>query len=175
MLYSNNCKMSYGQTAVIWQIALLWEYLLSLKCFRGVFVKGAKGLSGWRCPLFRRCESQWVQADGIEAEVLSQVFMDSNLPPPWSHRHQVTVLTLSSYTFNSTYLTLFYLPHCMLCQNRKSINHRVEESLGILFGLSPDSCENNTKSEFIFIVQVTCSMRIAYCYGGIIGHGVGHG
>lgn len=40
MLYNNNCNMNYGQTAVIWQIALLWEHLQSFKYFRGMFIKG---------------------------------------------------------------------------------------------------------------------------------------
>lgn len=44
---------SYGQTEVVWQIALLWEYLWSFSnFFRVVFVKlkGDKEWNGWRCP-----------------------------------------------------------------------------------------------------------------------------
>lgn len=44
---------NYGQSEVIWQIALLWEHLWSFSSFfRVVFVKPKddKEWNGWRCP-----------------------------------------------------------------------------------------------------------------------------
>lgn len=44
----------------------------------------------------------------------------------------ISTLTFSSYIFNSSYLTLFYLLHCNTLSDHKSVNHNVGESWGSL-------------------------------------------
>lgn len=42
---------------------------------------------------------------------------------------------------------------------------RVGESLGVLCGLGPDTCENITNIKLMFTANVTGNIRNTYCYG----------